>query len=171
MASNELTIQFRILTNEDCRSAALLLAQKWDFQHLQPKGAKVWGVPRGGIPASYLVYSALDARGLRPTWADRPEDATLIVDDIIDSGQTRDFFLKQFPKAQFEALFTHEKGDPFLIFPWEKPAEDSIERLATRLSQVLRADMKTERLHMTIKATAENGTVKTLQVDLDGKVY
>lgn len=106
-----------------------------------PPGAKVYGVPRGG---AYL--SAM----LNPV--DHPEDADLIIDDIMDSGATAKKYKIQFPNTPFYALL--EKGvdvpaNKWVVFPWEQNDPPEGPDLFLRLLQWLEVDTTTPDLKET----------------------
>lgn len=84
-------------------------------------GKRFYGVPRGGS-----VVAAM----LNPV--DTPDEADVIIDDLIDSGRTRDKYCTMYPDKPFVALYT--KDEPvWLCFPWElegdKDIEDSVVRI------------------------------------------
>ena len=92
---------------------------------------RVFPVPRGGIPCAYLVAGIL---GGNIKFVDSAEEAQIIIDDIIDSGKTRDDLLKKNEYAKFYALFEHPST--WLSLPFErtldgkdKSIEDAIIRL------------------------------------------
>lgn len=72
--------------------------------------APVWGVPRGG-----RVPAALVAGMWGTPLLDEPEPGCLVVDDIMDSGATRE----RFAEYEFDALFDKNYADGWLVFPWE----------------------------------------------------
>lgn len=86
----------------------------------------VYGVPRGGATVAALVGTPVD----------QPEQADFIVDDLIDSGRTRDEYAARFKKPVL-ALFDKTDGDagePWLVFPWEEGTDalgpgDAVRRL------------------------------------------
>lgn len=93
-----------------------------------PRGAKYYGVPRGGQYIAAL---------LNPV--DTPEEADYIIDDLIDTGATRDRYLAQYPDKKFFGLFD-KTTDPsiagvWLRFPWEKSGDIEIQENVTRLLQ------------------------------------
>jgi GTP cyclohydrolase I len=89
---------------------------------------KYYGVPRGG---QYL------AAMLNPV--DTPEQADIIIDDLIDSGKTRDRYLALYPGKPFVALFDKttepEVAGVWLRFPWEKTGMEELEDNAARIIQ------------------------------------
>lgn len=84
-----------------------------------PKG-KYYGVPRGG----QYIAAMLDP-------VDTPEQADYIIDDLIDSGKTRDHYAQQYPDKPFIALY--EKNGEWLVFPWEQKGEIEIEDNVLRI--------------------------------------
>src|SRR6185436_3729090 len=76
---------------------------------------------------------------------DTPEEAQVIVDDIIDSGKTRDHYKQRFPTKPFWALV--DKTDSvgqyagiWVQFPWEMEADRDVEDNVVRLLQFLGED-------------------------------
>jgi len=82
---------------------------------------KYYGVPRGG---SYI--SAM----LNPVMT--PEEADIIIDDLIDSGATMEKYKKY--KKPFIGLFDKRKEKlGWLVFPWEKSGDIEIEENVARV--------------------------------------
>ncbi len=106
-----------------------------------PAQGKVYGVPRGGSVAAAIL-------GRLP--ADRPEDAEFIVDDIIDSGRTREHYTTKFPTKPFFALVDKMSdtwaSDKWIWFPWEKPVERDAEDIVVRMIEFIGEDPKREGL-------------------------
>lgn len=99
----------------------------------------IYGIPRGGIHAAQeMVRQALPSRF---NWAicNKPEHATLIVDDIVDSGETRRKFSDLHPNTAFYALVDKNDDEDrqwagkWVKFPWEidedKGPEDNVRRI------------------------------------------
>ena len=95
-----------------------------------PSCVRLYGVPRGG---GYIVamlggmgYSVVGSAG----------EADIIVDDIIDSGSTREHYHTRYAKP-FVAPF-ESKGE-WLVFPWEHDeqhgAEDNVRRLLQSIGE------------------------------------
>lgn len=127
-----------VLTTTDVHRLSNKLASRiykamgcWQGQRL----VHVYGVPRGGIP----VALALGGWGF--TLVDSPAEAHVIVDDIIDSGATRERYKKDYPNHPFCALV--DKTDPeagldgWIVFPWEASQEAGIEDAFIRLIQYI----------------------------------
>jgi hypothetical protein len=83
--------------------------------------SKVYGVPRGG---QYL------AAFFNPV--DTPQEADIIIDDLVESGATLKRYKQEFPDKKFIALFTKGNDKRWYIFPWElkeEPLKDNILRI------------------------------------------
>ena len=93
------------------------------------KSLKYYGVPTGGSFIAGL---------LNPV--DSIEDCDVIIDDLIDSGKTRERFSKY--EKPFIALFDKQTElslkDKWLVFPWElkdEPVEDNFVRILQYLGE------------------------------------
>lgn len=100
----------------------------------------VYGVPKGGMLPAAMVVSALRRMGQRhAVQVFTPTAVMVIVDDVVDSGKTREQFVDN--DAMFYALFdktstadTEFRGQ-WLVFPWEveegedKSADDAVVRM------------------------------------------
>lgn len=102
---------------------------------------KYYGVPRGGQPIAAM---------LNPV--DTPEEADVIIDDLIDSGLTKEQYKKY--NKQFVGLFDKQTEEEFkhkwLVFPWEKKNEN-VEDNFVRILQYLGEDPNREGLKETPK--------------------
>lgn len=108
----------------------------------------VYPVPRGGIPVAYLL------KAFQPSFyiiIDKLADAHIVVDDIIDSGETKERIimknqaLRTRETIPFFALIDKRKSnDPFhkkwVIFPWEENTVGSIVEVPLRILQYLNED-------------------------------
>jgi GTP cyclohydrolase I len=102
--------------------------------------AKFWGIPRGGQVVAGILGNAVD----------NIEDCDVIVDDLIDSGQTMEKYL-QYDKP-IEVLIDKRKEytNEWLVFPWEN-AEGDIDANITRVLQYFGEDPTREGLKETPK--------------------
>lgn len=103
---------------------------------------KYYGVPRGG---SYI--SAM----LNPV--DTPEEADVIIDDLIDSGNTREKY-RQYDKpfiGLFDKQLESEIKSSWLIFPWEEKEEIPVEENYIRILEYLGENPNREGLQETPK--------------------
>lgn len=91
---------------------------------------KLYGVPRGGIFAALAVLSFLDDKE-RFVLTSNPSEAEYFIDDIIDTGKTKEKYKKEFSSGiNFFALVDkskHWKTSAFedlrgkwISFPWER---------------------------------------------------
>lgn len=135
-----------ILSHDDCMERAGYLVKR--FPGLQEGGTRIYGVPRGGVPALYLVQFYLAANGVPTHATSDPRAADWIVDDIIDSAATKQRYLKMCPNAYFDALVdkTRIEGDRelgWVVFPWEKGENEdtSANDIVTRLLQYVGEDV------------------------------
>lgn len=138
----------RHLTNEECGDAAdrmmTIITEAIGEDWNEPM--RVYGVPRGGIPVAYLAKGLFDPMIV----VDRPEEADVIVDDIIDSGATRDRYTKY--GVPFFALVDYikpKKGKDWIVFPWEVKAnndDESATDIVTRLLEYVGEDPAREGL-------------------------
>lgn len=92
-------------------------------------------VPRGGVPAAYLVKAAYDKKYAPDVLliAEVPEQADHFIDDIIDSGKTRDRYAHNHPGIPFYALVNkpwYKDALPssplcgWVVFPWESNEDE-----------------------------------------------
>ncbi len=103
---------------------------------------RIWGVPRGGVPAAYLVYHQFASQGRQASLTNNPAEATLIIDDLVDSGRTRNRIAEQFPAGLFDSLYAKRKGDGWIKFPWEDTDDGGADDIAIRLLQFVGEDPK-----------------------------
>lgn len=85
---------------------------------------RLFGVPRGGAHAAHYVARG---SGFPCEVVYEPEIADVIVDDLVDSGATRERYKKLCPHIPFIALFDKqaEKDTDWLVFPWETETESA----------------------------------------------
>ena len=122
----------KIITIEEINSAAVEVAYliKTEF----PKGIKIrlFGIPRGGVPAVYAVCSELNKLlppSRRALVVQDSSAADVFIDDLIDSGRTRTVYRKKYPATSFYALFRNPPE--WFIFPWEiSTPEDTSDKSA-----------------------------------------
>ena len=99
-----------------------------------PPGSRCWGVPRGGSVVAAMLRSK---HGVTIT-ADSSE-ATIAVDDLIDSGRTAQMVKEKY-NLNLEPLLVKDNTD-WIVFPWEgtELAEDA-ENTVTRMLQQIGED-------------------------------
>jgi len=83
---------------------------------------RIYGVPRGGIYAAQSVHTALQICGAKSLLVKRATMADVVIDDIIDSGSTKDWYKAHYPSLPFYALVNKEEADlvDWVVFPWEE---------------------------------------------------
>lgn len=146
-----------------------LFATHHELWTATPRRLLLYGVPRGGVPAAYAVSHVLSSEYRLPVgYTDDPDLADVIVDDLVDSGTTRDRYRARYPGTPFCALYD-KQVDPgvrgrWVVFPWERTTEhdDSATDIVVRLLQVIGEDPTREGLRDTparvIKAWEEWAT-------------
>ena len=114
-----------------------------------PPGSCCWGVPRGGSVVAALLRSK---HGV-PITADLSE-ATIAVDDLIDSGRTARMVQEKY-NLNLEPLLVKQNTD-WIVFPWEgtELAEDA-ENTVTRMLQQIGEDPNRPELEDTPRQVVE----------------
>lgn len=102
----------------------------------------VYGVPKGGmIAAGFLKHAKV---------THDPGKATVILDDIIDSGVTKEHYNKLFPTTSFVSLIDKRNTPDYgwVTFPWERDCitPNSIQDNIIRQLQYIGEDPKREGL-------------------------
>jgi GTP cyclohydrolase I len=117
-----------ILTNGEVLTFAKALISRNKLTKLD----RIYGVPRGGIPVAYAV-----AGGCGGSVVDTANDATIIVDDLVDSGATR----ARYEGKRFDSLIVKNADSPWYVFPWEATQEQSAEDIPLRFLQYIGEDV------------------------------
>lgn len=141
----------RIITNEEVFETCKSLS-KHILKHHSPN-SKFYGVPRGGVAPAYMLAGLTNGHVV-----DDPQLADFLVDDLIDSGKTKERYRRLFPDIPFVALFTKIDPRDWFIFPWEVTAsgEDvSAEDIFTRFLEFVGEDPNREGLVETPKRMAK----------------
>jgi GTP cyclohydrolase I len=106
----------------------------------------VYGVPRGGVPVAYAVCAELADRGFTNVHAvDSERSATVIVDDLVDSGATRDKYVAATSGKPFYVLIDKKAlgmENVWIVFPWEssESGDESATDIPIRLLQYIGED-------------------------------
>jgi len=98
---------------------------------------KIFGVPKNGMILAGF-FNAINV----PI----PDDADIILDDIIDSGLTKKKYKKLFPKKKFITLFEKDSKVDWVNFPFEKPIDEDRRDTVVRLLQLIGEDPTREGL-------------------------
>lgn len=105
---------------------------------LDMHGVRVFGIPRGGQLVAGLLTNA--------RVVDDPASADVLLDDIVDSGKTRDEWMARFPGRTFFAVVDKlaNRADAamgWVVFPWEaEQGEDAPHDAVRRLLQFIGED-------------------------------
>lgn len=167
-------MQEKILTNEDvlflAGKVAHLIGLTFEVAATSRK-IKVYGIPRGGIPAMYAVIANCNYLGAMMSVND-PEDADLFIDDIIDSGETMRKFCDQHPGKPFFALI--DKTDPncqfmddWIVFPWERQDKSEDDSIVGTLTNRIKDSGKPFFANDNISEFFHDGELKTLQAEVE----
>jgi GTP cyclohydrolase I len=142
----------RTLSHSECRQAAINTGEKIGQRFGFKDRLKVYPVPRGGVPAAYLLATFFFCEIVNTV-----EEADLVLDDLIDSGAT----MARYPGKPFFALFSKREdidfeitgacfsADTWLVFPWEGSEEKSADDIGIRLLQYIGEDATREGLEET----------------------
>lgn len=99
---------------------------------------RVYPVPRGGVPALYALMASVGLQHHRLIPTSNPSEADFFLDDIIDSGATKERYAQNHPGVPFYALVDQSAAaeKPWVVFPWERAetglpetGEDNIRRI------------------------------------------
>ena len=103
----------------------------------------IFGIPKGGMIVSNFL------KGHKTMY---PQTATVFVDDIEDSGETKKKWTKEYPNAKWLPLIVrkHFKDAGYVVFPWEDEKDDK-EHIITKLLEAIGEDPKREGLTDTPK--------------------
>lgn len=106
-------------------------------------GNRVYGVPKGGMIASGFLSRAINTSEIAT--------ANIILDDLVDSGATREIYRRKYPGKQFVALIDKQTENikDWIVFPWEAEhpqQEDSIQSSIVRQLQYIGEDVNREGL-------------------------
>jgi GTP cyclohydrolase IA len=133
-----------ILTHNDIFARAERLAKQIRAEH---NGAELraFPIPTGGVPAAYMLKAALPELNI----IHDPADATLFVDDIVDSGRTLARWHTRHPAVPFYSLVSQWEFDRWVVFPWENGEDGDVRDNIVRLIQFIGDDPEREGLQET----------------------
>jgi GTP cyclohydrolase I len=128
------------LTDAQILRSEIMLHLSWDdidarLRKLSLDKVPVWGIPRGGSIVAGLAmrYGAIPVID--------PREASIAIDDIIDSGATREKVLNE---HNLKTLALVDKGvegiAEWVHFPWEEPPAQDIASSVLRCLQYLGED-------------------------------
>jgi len=109
-----------------------------------PQGLRVHGVPRGGAIVAEIYGGNVPVH-----------EAQALVDDLVDSGVTRDRWSKKYPNKPMHVLIDKQEDEAFknkwVVFPWEvtEEGDKSISENVVRVLEYLGEDAGREGLQET----------------------
>ena len=111
-----------------------------------PQSPRIYGIPRGGAICAGILH--------QHGWmvVDSPDEANVLVDDIVDSGSTRKQYLRNFPGCVFLPLVDKPRQGllgTWIEFPWETDRETDMTDHVRRLIQAIGDDPSREGLRDT----------------------
>ncbi len=112
------------LTHQQCLNAcAELVGPILEALPSQHQQIKIFPVPRGGVAVAYLLLRFLN----NAVVVHNAAEADVIIDDLIDSGATRQRYAQKFLAKPFFALFDKAQEFPgeWVVFPWEETDQES----------------------------------------------
>jgi len=103
----------------------------------------IYGIPKGGMIAAGFLRNAHSTHDINK--------ANIILDDLVDSGATREIYREKYPDKVFHALFDKqtEHTRDWLVFPWETDhpqREENIQQNIVRQLQYIGEDSNREGL-------------------------
>lgn len=146
----KVTLNHEQILNLAARVAVVLNGYAAQYLRDRPAGAllRAYAVPRGGVPAAYALRQHCEFE-----LVDRPEDADVFIDDLIDSGATCERYCDEHPGKPFFALIDKRENTEFkglwIVFPWEVTddgADESGNDIIVRLLQLVGEDANREGL-------------------------
>ena len=145
-----------VLSHNDIKNICIRLKDKIKSLFPESSYIKVYPVPRGGIPAAYALQTVFPWMII----VDKPEQAEMFLDDIIDSGSTMQRYCDAHPGVPFFALIDKLAGecaDQWVVFPWEQgeneqPAEDNVRRMLQVIGEDPEREGLRETPHRVVKA-------------------
>jgi len=121
----------------------------------------IYGVPRGGIPVAYAIVELLNnhpsfTRKQSAKVVFNPVQASFIVDDLVDSGKTKEGYINMLQGPEYFIALIDKKRDSladyWVKFPWEcndKGDDNSAEDIPLRFLQFIGEDVEREGLKET----------------------
>lgn len=130
-----------VLTNTEVSKLAQNTAEFIEKYEFGERAIRLFGIPRGGVPAAFAVA--------QHGWfevVDDPEQADVLIDDLVDSGDTMRKWCDEYPGKHFCALIDKTSlpdGHPhkgWIVFPWEGNTEGSLADNIKRMLQFVGED-------------------------------
>ena len=119
------------LSWNDCEERAEIIARAIMEEWVSSKGPiRLYGIPRGGIPAAQLVSSELWKLNCHNRLMSSANNPNYFIDDIIDTGSTKNTHIEAHDgETPFYALVDYQGRDKslkgtWISFPWERMTND-----------------------------------------------
>jgi len=141
-------MKIRRIVEEEVNARALEVAVELMHDAPQRQRWTLFGVPRGGLVPAYAVARELVRAGKEAEVVGDVCCVDAILDDILDSGKTRERFQAMCPGACFKTLYTARAGE-WLVFPWEATLAGSAEDIPRRMLQFVGEDAQRDGLRDT----------------------
>ncbi len=109
-----------------------------------PKGKAVWGIPRGGAIIAGILEMVNGCKAVQS-----PTECQVIVDDIVETGKTKEEAKQAYPQLDFWAPITKQPGMAWIRFPWEHDSATEGEDNVVRLLEMIGEDPKRDGLRDT----------------------
>jgi len=111
------------LTNKDIYTLCFNMCKRIinDNNFSKKDKIKIFPIKRGGVPVSYIMLKIFKNMII----VDTPEESDIIIDDLIDSGKTKERYSK-YNKSFYSLIDKRKESISFFItFPWEKVDEET----------------------------------------------
>jgi GTP cyclohydrolase I len=163
------------LTHRDVHTLAIVMVNAIRARFIDKASSlvRVYPIPRGGVPVSYVV------KGIAPASfeiVDDPKLADIFVDDIVDSGRTAERYFQKYNKPTYALIdklsgssYMAQFADKWIVFPWEgeEGKSESIEDNVVRILQYVGEDPNRGGLLETPRRVAKAWTEWTSGYNID----
>lgn len=136
----------KVLTNREVEMLVSDMATRMSEYPFENWTIKAYPIPRGGVPVAYALKQPYIKSHMIDV-VNTPEEADVFIDDLIDSGATRDRYAEKYPGVPFFALIDKREPDfkgLWIVFPWERSEtkDESFTDNVVRLLQYVGEDPK-----------------------------
>ncbi|MDD5150849.1 MAG: hypothetical protein PHC28_10305 [Flavobacterium sp.] len=121
------------INHHDLCLAAIKISEQIKKDFPTNKKLYCYPIPRGGIACAYLVGNYLYDKLV---FVDDVKIADIIIDDIEDSGQTRERITAKNTTAKFYSLFNAVDFDCWISFPFERGLDNHEYGISTELNRL-----------------------------------
>lgn len=136
---------------------------------------KIYPIPRGGVPVAYMLLAigTSTPEGFGYEVVATPEEADILIDDVIDSGSTLNSWRNRFPEKPFHALVDKsDKNCPYrdkwIIFPWEhETGEVQDDSIVATIRERIKRSQSPFLANDNIAAHIQPGEMAKLEVEVE----